>query len=91
VNHWGDGKIRAFDVVIDSMDTAPVPRQGFPLRCHGRVARSPQTTDIEGDGKLDLVALDEAGYIDTSDGRGARGEGLRGGIDGLPWNGGQYD
>ncbi len=65
VNHYGDGLVWAFNVKYNSSTGMCdwTRRQGFPLRAHGRISNACAVTDLEGDDTLDLVAMDDGGYL----------------------------
>ena len=54
--HERDGKIWAFE-----LDGSVC--EGYPLKVRGKVQNAINVTDLEGDGIIDLVANDNAGYI----------------------------
>jgi Peptidase family C25 len=64
VNHCGDGLIWAFNIWFDvNKNCHWSKREGFPLRTRGSVTTACAVTDPEGDDTLDLVAVDDGGYM----------------------------
>jgi hypothetical protein len=63
VNHYGDGKIWAFDIRFDGNVCHWSNHPGFPLVARGRISNACAVTDLEGDDTLDLVAVDDGGYM----------------------------
>ncbi len=63
VNHQGDGSIWAFDIDNDGSAWQANRVPGYPLKTRGRISEAIAVTDLEGEGILDLTAVDDAGYI----------------------------
>jgi hypothetical protein len=63
INHCGDGNVWAFNVWYDGANYHWNKRDGFPLKVHGKVTNACAVTDLEGDDTLDLVAVDQGGYM----------------------------
>jgi hypothetical protein len=63
INHCGDGNVWAFNVWYDGSTFKWNKREGFPLNVHGRISNACAVTDLEGDDTLDLVAVDQGGYM----------------------------
>jgi hypothetical protein len=62
VNHQGDGCIWAFNIEsAGGWHSSLVP--GYPLKTEGRVSEACAISDLEGDDTLDLVAVDDDGFM----------------------------
>lgn len=61
VNHYGDGNIWAFELDGTVCNRFPIKTKGRPMLGGGGAAC--EITDLEGDGMLDLVTMDQGGYI----------------------------
>ena len=59
-SHYGDGAIWAFNLNGTVCDRFPLKTKGRAVLGSGPVC---EITDLEGDGILDLVAMDQGGYI----------------------------
>ena len=63
-NH-SDGNIWAFDITKNNGVWQATSRSGFPMKTQGNVYAGCAVADLQGNDSLELVALDEAGYIFT--------------------------